>query len=208
MNHLLNRRLNESASSMKIFRIAPMCLMFRITTLGLLALPVLFVLSAGFGRAPIIVVPTIFLMAIYAWVWLRFRPTQFVVHQDVVEVIWPLKRRQISRDSISDVRIVNLRADVLIANLRDLRPQLGWKMRVGCGGLWGGFGWLWTQRRGIVQMYISRFNDLVWIERTAGRPWLISPERPQEFVQALSSSQSGAAQPAVAVEDPAARARR
>jgi hypothetical protein len=180
----LGLRLNESASSMKIFRLAPMCMMFRITTLGLLALPVLFVLSAVFGRA-LSIEPTIFLMAIYSWAWLRFRPTQFVVHQDVLEVIWPLKRRQISRDSISDVRLVNR---------RDLKLQLGWGMRVGDGGLWGGFGWLWTQRRGIVQMYISRFNDLVWIERTAGRPWLISPERPQEFVQALSSSQSVAAQ--------------
>ena len=193
MNHLLGLRLNESVSSMKIFRIAPMCMMMRIITLALLALPVLFVLSAVFA------IFAIFLVAIYSWVWLRFRPTQFVVHQDVLEVVWPLKRRQISRDSISDVRIVNR---------RDLKPQLGWGMRIGAGGLWGGFGWLWTQRRGIVQMYISRFDDLVWIERTAGRPWLISPERPQEFAQALSSSQSVAAQPAVPTEDPASRARR
>jgi hypothetical protein len=193
MNHVLGLRLNESASSMKIFRIAPMCMLFRITTLGLLALPVLFVRSAVF------VIFAIFLVAIYSWVWLRFRPTQFVVHQDVLEVIWPLKRRQISRDSISDVRIFNR---------RELKPQLGWGVRVGDGGLWGGFGWLWTQRRGIVQMYISRFDDLVWIERTSGRPWLISPERPQEFVQALSGSQSVAAQPAVPTDDPASRARR
>ena len=155
-----------------------MCGMIRIITLGLLALPVLFVLSAVFGRAPLIE-PSIFLMAIYCWVWVRFRPTQFVVHPEVLEVIWPLKRRRISRASIADVRLVNR---------RDLRLQLGWGMRVGDGGLWGGFGWLWTQRRGIVQMYISRFNDLVWIERTAGRPWLISPERPQEFVRALADS--------------------
>ena len=82
--------------------------MFRVITLVLLALPVLFVLSAVFGRAGLIA-PTIWLVAIYSWVWLRFRPTQFVVHQDVFEVIWPLKRRQISRASISDVRIVNRR---------------------------------------------------------------------------------------------------
>ena len=158
-------------------------MMFRVMTLVLLALPILFGLSAVFGRAGLIA-PTIWLVAIYAWVWLRLRPTQFVVHQDVLEVIWPLKRRQIPRDSISGVRIVNR---------RELKLQVGWGVRVGAGGLWGGFGWLWTQRRGIVQMYISRINNLVWIERTAGRPWLISPERPQEFVQALSSSQSAAA---------------
>jgi len=175
-----------------------MSTMIRTITLVLLALPVLFILSAVFGRA-LLIAPAILLVATYAWVWLRFRPTQFVVHQDVLEVIWPLKQRRISRDSISDVRIVNS---------RDLKPQVGWGIRVGAGGLWGGFGWLWTQRRGIVQMYISRINDLVWIERTTGRPWLISPERPQEFVQALSRSQFLATQPAVPADDPASRARR
>jgi hypothetical protein len=177
---------------MKIFRIAPMSTMIRNVTFVLLALPVLFMLSAVFGKA-LLIAPTILLVAIYVWVWLRFRPTQFVVHQDKLEVIWPLKRRQISRDSIAAVRIVNA---------QDLEPQVGWGMRVGAGGLWGGFGWLWTQRRGIVQMYISRINDLVWIDRTAGRPWLISPERPQEFVHALFNSQSVAAQAAISVNDP------
>ncbi len=115
---------------MKVFQIAPMCTMIRIITLVLLALPVLFILSAVFGRA-LLIAPTILLVAIYAWVWLRFRPTQFVVHQDVLEVIWPLKQRRISRDSISDVRIVNS---------RDLKQQVGWGIRVGAGGLWGGLG--------------------------------------------------------------------
>lgn len=183
---------------MKIFRIAPMCTTFRIVTLVLLALPVVFALCAVFGRA-FLIAPTILVVGIYSWVWLRFRPTQFVVHQDTLEVIWPLKRRQISRESISDVRIVNR---------RDLKPLVGWGMRVGAGGLWGAFGWLWTQRRGIVQVYISRINELVWIERTAERHWLISPERPREFVQALCSSQSAAAQPAVPADLPASRTRR
>jgi hypothetical protein len=159
--------------------------MIRLITLILLALPAIFVLGVVFGRA-LLITPTILLLAIYAWVWLRFRPNQFVVRQDALEVVWPLKRRQISLDSIAAVRIVNS---------RDLKPQIGWGIRVGAGGLWGGFGWLWTQRRGIVQMYISRINDLVWIDRKVGRPWLISPERPQEFVQALSRPQSGIAQP-------------
>jgi hypothetical protein len=53
--------------------------------------------------------------------------------------------------------------------------------------LWGGFGWLWTQRRGIVQMYISRTDGLVWIERISDRPWLITPDEPENFVRALSS---------------------
>ena len=153
-----------------------MCTLFRTITLVLLALPFLFVLSAAFVGA-FLGAPAILLMAIYFWVWLRFRPTRFVVHWDALDVVWPSKRQRISRDSIADIQLIDG---------RDLKSRTGWGMRIGAGGLWGGFGWLWTQRRGIVQMYISRTDGLVWIERTAGRPWLISPERPHEFVQALS----------------------
>lgn len=160
------------------YRLAPMCTMIRVVTLVLWALPIPFVLGSTFG-APFLIAIAVFLVAIYAWVWLRFRPTQFVVHPDALEVVWPLRRRRIARNGITEVRIVSL---------RDLRSQLGWCMRVGAGGLWGGFGWLWTERRGIVQMYISRMDDLVWIERSNERPWLISPERPQEFVRSMASS--------------------
>ena len=52
-----------------------------------------------------------------------------------------------------------------------------------------GVGWLWTSRRGIVQMYISGRDRFVWIERTNGRPWLITPEEPEAFVRAASGSQ-------------------
>jgi hypothetical protein len=69
----------------------------------------------------------------------------------------------------------------------ELRREVGWGMRVGAGGLWGGFGWLWTTRRGIVQMYVSRLDRFVWIERGSERPWLITPDRPESFVAALSA---------------------
>jgi hypothetical protein len=35
-------------------------------------------------------------------------------------------------------------------------------------------------------MYVSRADGLVWIEQGTSRPWLITPERPDEFVRALS----------------------
>jgi hypothetical protein len=93
-------------------------------------------------------------------------------------VIWPLKRREIPREDISNVRLIHG---------QELRREIGWGLRVGAGGLWGGFGWLWTKRRGIVQMYISCTDRFVWIERANSRPWLITPEQPEAFVRALSS---------------------
>ncbi len=159
------------------FRLAPMSPVILIVTLVLLTLPVGFFVAALAG-ARFHAAPCFIVTAIYVWIWLRFRPTRFVVHERSLEVVWPLKRREIPRCSISEVRLLNRDA---------LRKEIGWGMRVGAGGLWGGFGWLWTKHRGIVQMYISRTDGFVWIDRKDGRPWLITPEQPDSFVRALLS---------------------
>lgn len=147
----------------------------RALTVVLLLLPVALLLGA-LAASSTLLGPLAFVGLIYAWVWLRFRPTAFVIRSNALEVIWPLKSRQIPRAHIKEVRLIN-RAE--------LRRMVGWAARVGAGGLWGGFGWLWTQRRGVVQMYVSRTTDLVWIERGNERPWLITPERPEEFIRQL-----------------------
>jgi hypothetical protein len=158
------------------FELAEMSPPLRGLTLVLLALPVGFGIAALVGAAAL-AIPALAMVAIYGWVWLRFRPTAFVVRPQSVEVIWPLKRREIGREGISAVRVID-RAE--------LRREVGWGMRVGAGGLWGAFGWLWTERRGIVQMYVSRLDRFVWIERHGARPWLITPDRPELFVQTLT----------------------
>jgi Bacterial PH domain len=169
-------RCRRRGLAMTSFRLAPMCGLIWGLTLLLLALPVVFLVMAFWGPS-VLEGPALLLAALYVWVWLRFRPNRFVVHPSTLEVIWPLKHREIPRASISGVRLVD-RAT--------LRREAGWGLRVGAGGLWGGFGWLWTQRRGIVQMYVSRVDGLVWIERVDDRPWLITPEQPDAFVRALS----------------------
>jgi hypothetical protein len=74
-----------------------------------------------------------------------------------------------------------------LLHLPALRGELGFAARVGVGGLWGGFGWLWTSRRGLIDMYVSRGDGLLMVERLAGRPLLITPEHPDEFSRALAS---------------------
>lgn len=172
---------------MTSFRLAPMSPMIRGLTGILLAIPLAFFAATLVGTS-ILVGPAVLVVSIYSWVWLRFRPTMFVVRQDVLEVIWPLKRHQIARVNITGVHTVDN---------NELRREVGWGVRVGAGGLWGGFGWLWTQRRGIVQMYISRTNDFVWIECANGRSWLITPEHPDTFVRALSSKSNAVVQQSV-----------
>lgn len=158
------------------FDLAPMSGFIRALTIVLFVLPVAFIGSSLLWGAPRLSVGLL-LAALYAWVWLRMRPSRFVVRPDAVEVIWPLKRRRLARAGIGAVRLIDR---------GELRAITGAAARVGVGGLWGGFGWLWTQRRGIVQMYVSRTDGLVWIERVAERPWLITPESPEAFVRALA----------------------
>ena len=165
--------LTADARSFHLARMSPT---IRILTLALLALPVAFLAAAAFGKRTL-EGPAVLVSGIYTWIWLRFRPTRFIVRPGVLEVVWPLKRRRIRRADISAVRLIDA---------PELRRDAGWAMRVGAGGLWGGFGWLWTRRRGIVQMYISRTDGLVWIERGSDRPWLLTPEEPAAFVRVLS----------------------
>ena len=157
------------------FRLAPMDFLMRLLTLALLTLPPLFLAIAVLGNRWLLI-PAAFLVALYIWIWLWFRPTRFIVHPRVLEIVWPVRRRTIPREDVVAVRLLDK---------HELRREVGWAMRGGAGGLWGGFGWLWTQKRGIVRMYISRTDGLVWIERRDDRPWLITPERPEAFVRAL-----------------------
>lgn len=154
-----------------------MSALIRILTILLLALPLAFAVAVLLGNHEL-VIPTLLLVVMYTWVWLRFRPSEFVVHDTSLDVIWPFKRREIRRENITNVLLIDRQA---------LRKKIGWGIRVGAGGLWGGFGWLWTKKCGIVQMYVSRTDRFVWIERTGNRPWLITPEQPEEFVRALAS---------------------
>jgi hypothetical protein len=41
-------------------------------------------------------------------------------------------------------------------------------------------------RRGIVRMYVSRVDDLVWLERGREQPWLLTPEQPDGFIRGRS----------------------
>lgn len=161
----------------KRFRLAPMSPLIRGLTLLLLALPALFFVIAASGNR-LLSLPGLLLIMIYTWIWLRFRPSAFIVDAHAMEIVWPLKRRRIPRAEISAARAIEP---------GELMREIGWGARVGAGGLWGAFGWLWTRRRGIVQMYVSRTDGYVWIERGDARPWLVTPEQPEAFVQALKS---------------------
>src|SRR5438445_1776672 len=88
------------------FRLAPMDFLMRLLTLALLALPPLFLAIALLGNRWLLG-PAVFLGALYVWIWLWFRPTRFVVQPRVLEIVWPARRREIPREDVVAVRLLD-----------------------------------------------------------------------------------------------------
>jgi hypothetical protein len=164
----------------RTFPLAPMSPLFAWMTYALFGLPVALLSAPLVTGEYVLAAPGLLVIGIYAWIWLWFRPTRFEVSSAGVDVVWRLRRERIPREAIVATRPIDRAA---------LRQEAGWGMRVGAGGVWGAFGWLWTTKRGIVRMYISRLDGLVWME-TTDRPWLVTPAQPDLFRVALSQAAS------------------
>jgi len=159
------------------YPLAPMSPLIRGLTWFVLLLPVCFVaLALSNPRAILLLNMVLFLLVIYGSVWTLWRPKRFEITPNGLLIAFPLRTKLTPLDSIVSVRAMSK---------RDKRAELGRAMRVGAGGLWGGFGWLSTQKRGWVEFYISRLDDYVFIERRGKAPLLITPARPEAFIAEL-----------------------
>ncbi|CAB1074029.1 hypothetical protein D1AOALGA4SA_2017 [Olavius algarvensis Delta 1 endosymbiont] len=158
------------------FKLAPMSMLIRGLTVALLGLPLFFGLHAFASHRWVTGAISLVLIALYAVVWVWCRPSRFVVSETHLEVIFPGWRRRIPLLDLTEVQILNKASS---------RQAFGWSVRIGVGGLWGGFGWLWTKRRGLLDFYISRVDGLVLIQRSTGRDLLISPENPVQMAGSL-----------------------
>lgn len=148
------------------FDLAPMSGLILWLTVGLWLLPVAFAVAALSGM-PALWMAAALLIVIYALVWLAARPQRFEADAGGIAIRFPTWTR-----TVGDV------VGARIVTARELREAFGLMLRVGVGGLWGGFGWLWTTRRGLVEFYVSRTDGLVLLERREGRPLLITPVDP------------------------------
>ena len=154
----------------------------RALTLFLLLLPPAF-LAIGLGSpAPvchILAVVGVAMALLFLGIWLHARPTRFELTPGELRLVWPIRRRSIPRSRIAGARRISS---------AELRREFGFCARVGAGGLWGGFGWLWTSRAGLLDLYVSRLDGWVLVERPApDRPLLITPEDPDAFLAALGA---------------------
>ena len=89
--------------------------------------------------------------------------------------MWPVRRRVIPRGSVHDARIMTG---------PEFRSAYGWGMRVGAGGLWGGFGLLKTTGT-TFSLWISRTDRMVIVDLDGANPLLVTPDDPERFVARL-----------------------
>lgn len=165
---------------MQAFRIAPMSPSIRIVTAIALAIPpVLYALAAIDPASPARVTletSAAFVLLLFAAVWCFGRPSFVGVSAEGLLVRFPLRRRTVPADRITSARVLQ-RAE--------FQQRYGWGFRIGVGGLWGVFGWLWTRKRGLVEIYVTTTDRWILVEREGGRDLLLSPADPDAVVRAL-----------------------
>ena len=158
------------------FKLAPMSPLFKGLTIALWLLPLFFGISTIVSREWLIFIIFLILIIIYGSVWLWCRPSRFVVSDNYIDIVFPGWRRKIPIQDVSAIRIIS----------KDTFAQeFGWAVRIGVGGLWGGFGWLWTNRGGFLEFYISQLDEFVLISRLKGNNLLITPVNPYQFVATI-----------------------
>jgi hypothetical protein len=161
------------------FPLAPMTTDLRVLTWVALVLPIALVfatIAAPATTRPTLLAISALVALTYASVWFVWRPTRFEIDPDVLRIVWPTRSRTIPRGTIAGVRVVP-GGDVL-------RAEYGAGVRIGAGGLWGGFGLLKTRTK-TFSMWISRTDRLVVVELRDARPLLVTPDDPERFVAAL-----------------------
>jgi hypothetical protein len=130
------------------------------------------------GEAAAIPFVVSFFALVFGVVWLWSRPTSFVLDGEALTVRYPVRRYVYPRSQLTTARILDR---------RELERELGLALRIGVGGLWGVFGWLWTRRRGLVDVYVSRTDEYLWIERRGRRPIVLTCEDVRELRAELAA---------------------
>jgi len=160
------------------FRLAPMSTALRVMTWLLFALPLGFTYAAVVAPGPARLAAAgiaLFVILIYASVWFIWRPTRFDLGGTSLRIVWPTWSRVVELSSVRQVETVTA---------AEFRKRYGYGLRVGAGGLWGGFGLLKTGSE-TFSMWVSRTDAFVLVWLTGARPLMLTPEEPEVFAAAL-----------------------
>jgi hypothetical protein len=147
-------RPGDAHTTVTRFGLAPTSADIRLLTRIVLAVPLLLAVGAALAQGAVrdaLLAGTVLVGLLYASVWLFGRPTRFEVDRAGLRILWPLRIRSIPAHEI---------VEAVALSRETFRREFGWGSRIGAGGLWGGFGWVYT-RKGWVGLYVSRTDRFV-----------------------------------------------
>ena len=88
---------------MKRFRMAPMRGLILWITVLVLPLPLLIGWAGSAAGTGLLWIVSVFIGAIYLFVWFYMRPTAFELGTDSLDIVWPLRRESTSLSSVNAV---------------------------------------------------------------------------------------------------------
>lgn len=149
------------------------------------------------GTGTILVVASLYMPPLWRWafvfgllgsvalvllfLWGFYRPKSFELSAEGLRIIWPWRSKLIPAEQLLSARMIS-------------RGEVGWPMRLfGAGGFMGGFGLFWSKKIGKFDLYASRFDTFVLVQRRGHRPLLITPDRPEVFVETAGHTIGGTA---------------
>jgi hypothetical protein len=144
-----------------------------------LAIPIIFaVIGLGDPGLRLVFLGTAVMITVAAFgVWVFYKPTGFLVDDAALTIQFPMRRIEVSRTDITSARVLT----------RDqFQGTLGFALRVGVGGLFGVFGYLWSNKLGWVTIYATSTDNWVFIERRGTGPMILSPKDADGLVTALT----------------------
>lgn len=117
----------------------------------------------------------VFIAIVVAGVWCYGRPSEFMLTNDCLRIRFPIRTRQVPLAEIVQAGPIT-------------KADAGFVLRLwGAGGLWGGFGLMWSRTLRTFDAYVSNLHRMVRIERRNARPLVISVDDPDAFVADLQS---------------------
>ncbi len=120
-------------------------------------------------------VVTASLVFVFLLMWAVYRPLRIEISEAGVRICWAVRKTLI-------------RAEDIKAVCPGDGERVGHIYRIaGMGGVGGTFGLCRSRELGFVSVYATRRDGAVLIERTEGRPFLITSDQPEAFIKAVST---------------------
>lgn len=170
--------MSEKAS---IYRTPPMSGSIKVITYIIETVPFLLVYFGFANHNPGLFIVAFLFVLLIAGVWLWMRPTHYAVDSRALTIVWPLRKYVVLRSGITRIRILDK---------SQIKKELGFALRIGVGGLFGGFGLLWSRRQGLIRFYITRLDSFVMIDRRNDRPLLLTVDNPPRMVKELGAGEA------------------